>query len=141
MQSLMRHRALLAQFLRFGVVGTVGFVVDAAVLLLAIAAGFGPYGGRVLSYLAAATTTWALNRVWTFRAAGGTGGRQSVAGQWVRFLAVNLIGFAANYGTYALLIANVPAVAASPVLGVAAGALVGMFGNFALSRRYVFRPA
>ena len=57
------------------------------------------------------------------------------------FLLVNLSGFALNYGTYALLVANVPAVAAYPVLGVAAGALVGMVGNFLLSRRYVFGAA
>jgi putative flippase GtrA len=52
---------------------------------------------------------------------------------------VNLIGFAANYGTYAALIALVPMVAAHPVIGVAAGAIAGMFGNFVLSRRLVFR--
>ncbi|WP_426957436.1 GtrA family protein [Muricoccus radiodurans] len=129
--------AFAAQFLRFGAVGTAGFVVDSAVLYTAIWAGAGLYGGRVLSYLAAATTTWALNRAWTFRAAA-----QAPAGQqWALFLAVNLIGFAMNYGTYALLITLVPVVAAHPVIGVAAGALAGMGGNFALSRRYVFRPA
>ena len=51
---------------------------------------------------------------------------------------VNLVGFAMNYGTYAALIAFVPMVAAHPVLGVAAGAIAGMFGNFVLSRRLVF---
>jgi putative flippase GtrA len=57
------------------------------------------------------------------------------------FLAVNLLGFACNYGTYALLVAGMPFVAANPVLGVAAGSLAGMVGNFVLSRRYVFRNA
>ncbi|MFT8242481.1 GtrA family protein [Roseomonas sp. BN140053] len=131
------HAVLLGQVLRFGVVGSVGFLVDSAVLLLTMLAGAGPYAGRVLSYLAAASTTWALNRAWTFRASGAS---QPARRQWVRFLLVNLVGFALNYGTYALLVANVPAVAAQPVLGVAAGALVGMGGNFLLSRRYVFAP-
>jgi len=44
-----------------------------------------------------------------------------------------------NYGTYAALIALVPLVSAHPVIGVAAGAIAGMFGNFVLSRRLVFR--
>jgi putative flippase GtrA len=35
----------------------------------------------------------------------------------------------------------VPTVAAQPVLGVAAGAIAGMFANFALSRQIVFRDA
>ncbi|MFM7416241.1 MAG: hypothetical protein ACKO51_10760 [Alphaproteobacteria bacterium] len=33
----------------------------------------------------------------------------------------------------------VPLRAAHPVLGVAAGAVAGMFGNFVLTRRLVFR--
>src|SRR6476469_6404288 len=57
------------ELLRFGIVGVAGFVVDAAVLTAAIALGLGPWLGRVLSYLAAATATFALNRAWTFRGA------------------------------------------------------------------------
>jgi len=129
-------RARLAlQFLQFGVVGTIGFVVDTAVLYGGLALGLGLYGGRALSYVAAATTTWALNRAWTFRSAD----QAPAARQWAVFVLVNLLGFACNYGTYALLVAGVPFVAAHPVLGVAAGSLAGMVGNFVLSRRYVFR--
>jgi putative flippase GtrA len=127
--------AVLMEFLRFGVVGTIGFVVDTAVLYAGLALGLGLYGGRAVSYLVAATTTWALNRLWTFRGRGNG----PVHRQWALFLLVNLLGFAMNYGTYAGLIAFVPMVAAHPVLGVAAGALAGMFGNFVLSRQLVFR--
>ena len=142
LQSARRHRKVLAQFLRFGVVGVAGFLVDAGVLLGLLALGLGPYSGRVASYLAAATTTWALNRAWTFRSRNEVGHDGSgAARQWARFLVVNLVGFAMNYGAYALLIATVPLVRAHPVLGVAAGALVGMNGNFILSRRYVFHDA
>jgi putative flippase GtrA len=130
-----RRFQLLLEFLRFGVVGTVGFVVDTAVLYAGLALGLGLYGGRAVSYLVAATTTWALNRVWTFRGRGNGPVHQ----QWALFLLVNLLGFAMNYGTYAALIAFVPMVAAHPVLGVAAGAIAGMFGNFVLSRQLVFR--
>lgn len=126
---------LLLEFMRFGVVGTIGFVVDTAVLYGGLALGLGLYGGRAVSYLAAATTTWALNRLWTFRGRGDGPVHQ----QWALFLLVNLVGFAINYGTYAALIEFVPMVAALPVLGVAAGALAGMFGNFVLSRQLVFR--
>jgi putative flippase GtrA len=106
-----------------------------AVLYAGLALGLGLYGGRAVSYLAAATTTWALNRLWTFRGRGDG----PVHRQWALFLLVNLVGFAMNYGTYAALIEFVPMVAAHPVLGVAAGALAGMFGNFVLSRQLVFR--
>jgi len=126
---------VLMEFLRFGVVGTIGFVVDTAVLYAGLALGLGLYGGRAVSYLVAATTTWALNRLWTFRGRGDGPVHQ----QWALFLLVNLVGFAMNYGTYAALIIFVPLVAAYPVLGVAAGAIAGMFGNFVLSRQLVFR--
>ncbi|WP_211844572.1 GtrA family protein [Neoroseomonas eburnea] len=125
---------LLLEFMRFGIVGTIGFVVDTAVLYGALALGGGLYLGRAISYVSAATTTWGLNRVWTFRGRGSG----PVHRQWALFLVVNLVGFALNYGTYALLVSLVPLVAAHPVLGVAAGSIAGMFTNFALSRRLVF---
>ena len=128
------HVALLGQLLRFGVVGTIGFLVDTAVLYAALQLGAGLYLGRVLSYVAAASGNWALNRAWTFRATGAPAARQ-----WALFLLVNLAGFAVNYGTYALLVGTLPLAAAHPVLGVAAGSLAGMTGNFLLSRRFVFR--
>lgn len=126
---------LARQFLRFGVVGAAGFLVDTALLYLAIWAGAGLYAGRVFSYIGAASFTFALNRAWTFRdAAPAHAGRQ-----WALFLLVNLIGFALNYGTYAVLVALSPLVAANPVLGVAAGSIAGLGGNFLASRRFVFR--
>jgi hypothetical protein len=51
---------IIVQFLRFGLVGTAGFVMDSAVLLAMLALGVGPYAGRVASYLAAASLTFAL---------------------------------------------------------------------------------
>jgi putative flippase GtrA len=127
--------ATALQFLKFGVVGTIGFVVDSAVLYAGLALGLGLYLGRAVSYLAAATTTWALNRAWTFRGQGSG----PAAKQWATFVAVNLIGFACNYGTYAALVSTMPLVARHPIIGVAAGSLAGMVGNFVLSRRFVFK--
>jgi putative flippase GtrA len=127
---------LSGEIIRFGVVGVAGFVVDAGVLTLALLAGAGPWLGRVISYVAAATATFALNRGWTFRHADRS---RPVTRDWGLFLAVNLVGFACNYGTYAALISGVPMMRDLPILAVAAGSLAGMVGNFVLSRRYVFR--
>lgn len=130
------RRRFLGEIFRFGVVGTVGFLADATVLTLAMLAGTGPWLGRAISYVLAASATFALNRAWTFRTADRS---RPVAQDWSVFLLVNLVGFACNYGAYAALIAGVPLVREFPVLGVAAGSLAGMTGNFLLSRRYVFR--
>jgi putative flippase GtrA len=127
--------ALLGELLRFSVVGTLGFLIDTATLYAALSLGAGLYLGRALSYLTAASANWALNRAWTFRQAD----RRRRGRQWVMFLLVNLLGFAINYGTYLLLVTSLPLVAVHPVIGVAAGSLAGLGGNFLLSRRFVFQ--
>jgi putative flippase GtrA len=95
----------------------------------------GLYWGGAVAYLAAATTTWLFNRVWTFRGRGSGPAHR----QWAKFLAVNLIGFVLNRGTYAVLITFSPTAAANPVLAILAGTAAGMFLNFHFSRRLVFR--
>jgi putative flippase GtrA len=134
--AAVRTLPLLRRFVRFSLVGFIGFVVDASTLSLCLwALQLGPYEGRLVSYLAAATSTWLLNRRFTFADAA----RDRAAAQWSRFLAVNAIGGAVNYGTYAGLIAMADLVANQPVLGVAAGSLAGLIFNFTGSRLLVFR--
>jgi len=127
---------LALQFGKFGMVGVVGFGVDVAVLyLLMNATDLGPYVSRVLSFLSASSTTWALNRNFTFR--GQHDG--SLWRQWAKFVATNSVGGALNYSTYAALIAYSPLVAAHLVLGVAAGSIAGMFFNFTAAKKLVFK--
>lgn len=126
--------ATLVQFLMFGTVGTFGWVLDTATVY-ATRGTLGLYGGGVAAYAVAATGTWLFNRIWTFRGRGGG----PVHRQWARFLAVNLVGFVLNRGTYALLVTFVPLCAAQPVFATAAGAIAGMFVNFSMSRALVFR--
>ena len=122
------------QFLAFGLVGTGGFVVDTATLHLAMAMGSGPYWGRVASYLVAATFTWGMNRRYTFGAQASDRRLQ----EWSRFLLANGLGGLLNYGCFALLVSQSVFVLRHPVLGVAAGSIVGLGTNFVLSRRLVF---
>jgi len=124
----------LIQFLMFGSVGAVGFLFDTATVY-SLRGSLGLYGAGMVAYVVAATVTWLLNRLWTFR-----GGSNSPAHkQWARFLAVNLLGFVLNRGTYALLVTFVALCATQPVYAVGAGAIAGMFLNFNLSRAIVFR--
>ena len=124
------------QFLFFVLVGTIGFIIDAATLYLVMGQlGAGLYGGRVISYLVSATSTWALNRRYTFR------GQRSAyrLGEWSRFLAANAVGGLVNYMTYAVLVSTYATAGAHPVIGVAAGSLAGLLINFGASRYIVFR--
>lgn len=123
-----------SQFIRFALVGAAGFAVDASALYLAMHFGAGHYSGRVISYLAAATFTWALNRRYTFKAQQDS----NLFREWIKFLAANLVGGMVNYSTYAALVAASTMVANWPILGVAAGSVAGLVVNFTLSRRLVF---
>jgi len=125
---------MLAQFLKFGTVGTFGFLVDTATVY-ALRGRLGLYGAGIAAYFVAATWAWALNRLWTFRGLGGGPAHR----QWVRFLVANSAGFVLNRGAYAILVTFVPLCAEQPVYAVAAGAVAGMFVNFSLSRSMVFR--
>ncbi len=126
--------AVLQDFIRFGLVGAVGFVANVAALY-AVRWLVGLYAGGVLAWLVAATVTWALNRAWTFS------GRSSLPAhrQWPLFLAANAAGFVLYYGTYAGLVSYSPLCAHWPVLGVFGGMLAGIAANFTLSRALVFR--
>jgi putative flippase GtrA len=129
------HRAALAmQFLRFGVVGGIGFVVTTAVVY-ATRPWLGNYLAAVPGFLVAASGNWALNRLWTFRGRG----RLPMLREWTMFLAANAIGMALNAAVYWSLLALSTLCADNPVLPLAAGTLCGLFANFSLSRRVVFR--
>jgi putative flippase GtrA len=125
---------MLAEFLMFGTVGGVGFLFDTATVY-SLRHSLGLYGAGMVAYVVAATVTWLLNRLWTFRGQGSGPAHR----QWARFLAVNLGGFVLNRGTYALLVTFVALCARQPVFAVGAGAIAGMFLNFSLSRAMVFQ--
>jgi len=128
------QRILLGQFIRFGVVGTFGFVVDTSVVYT-LRDSLGLYGAGAAAYVVAASANWLLNRVWTFRGRGGGPAHR----QWLRFLAANLAGFVLNRGTYGILVSTVALCARQPVFAVAAGSIAGLGLNFVLSRTMVFR--
>jgi putative flippase GtrA len=126
---------VLVQFVMFGMVGLVGFVIDTGTVY-ALRHAVGLYVAGLAAYFTAATGTWFCNRAWTFRHIGRADPWHV---QWRRFLAANLSGFVINRGVYALLVTFVAVAARQPVIAVFAGAMAGMTLNFNLSRKMVFR--
>ncbi|HVZ08121.1 GtrA family protein [Rhodopila sp.] len=126
--------AVAEEFFRFGIVGAIGFAIDTATVY-SLRGSLGLYGAGAAAYLTAATSNWLLNRVWTFRGRGSGPAHR----QWLKFLLANLVGFVLNRGTYAVLVTVCALAAAQPVIAIAAGTAVGMFVNFGLSKRLVFR--
>ncbi|MGV8857755.1 GtrA family protein [Rhodoglobus sp.] len=139
-------RKLLGQFLRFGVVGLGGLVIDVAVfnlLRLTILSPDvlheGPVIAKVISTTLAIGANWVGNRRWTFATAGRTG----AAREGVEFALVSVAGMAigvlclwvSHYvlGYTSLLADNI----STNVVGLALGA----FFRFALYRLWVFSPS
>lgn len=125
----------LTRFLSFAAIGVVGFAVDVTVLDALVAGlGLSPFAARIFSYLAAATTTWALNRNITFR-----GDRSDrLLREWLHFLATNAIGGTVNYLVYSALVGSAAPFARHLALAVAAGSLAGLAFNYVCSARFVF---
>ncbi|MBB5609086.1 MULTISPECIES: GtrA family protein [unclassified Janthinobacterium] len=126
----------MKQFLRFCLVGTLGFVVDAGVLqLLLLTVTTNPYTARIFSFLAAASVTWICNRSFTFRSA-----IPASRAEWLRYVGLMALGALVNYTVYALCIAASSYARAQPWSAVAAGSVAALGINFLLSR-LLLRPA
>ena len=120
----------MKQFLRFCVVGTVGFVIDAGILqALVVGAHADPYAARVASFLAAASATWLMNRHYVFAVR-----RKPTHAEWMRYVGLMVLGALLNYGAYALCIAFWVVARAQPWLGVAGGSVAGLGVNFTTAR-------
>jgi putative flippase GtrA len=128
-------KSTVSQFLRFGISGGIGFLVDVAVLYLAMAAGANFYLGRGISFLCAVFATWQINRNFAFRASGSL----SLWQEWWRYLLAMLGGGVVNYLSSAVAVALLPPSPLAPMLGVAIGSIAGMTINFISSKLFVFR--
>jgi putative flippase GtrA len=122
----------------FVLVGSAGFLVDAAVLqVLVFVFGLNVYAARVFSFVAAASVTWTANRVLTFSAPSRPW--RALSAEWLQYIVTSLGGAAVNYGAFAIAISSAPTVRNYPVIAVAIGSVAGMCVNYALYARIVFR--
>ncbi|HET9159113.1 MAG TPA: GtrA family protein [Caulobacteraceae bacterium] len=143
--GLTLDRRSLREFLQFALIGVGGTLLDLMVLWLAInGLHAGLYLGRLISYLAAATFNFALNRRFTFRTAAAA----PLFQQWVSYLAVNAAGALVNIGVYSAIVAAAPRTGVLPTSSAAylpyaadvIGGVCGLVFNFAGSKLFVFRP-
>jgi putative flippase GtrA len=129
--------ATIRKFVLFGIAGGMGFVVDAGIAYLLVATPLGFYGARVISFLCAVATTWLINRSLAFRAQ-----RADHLPAWrefLHYLGAMLLGGAVNVAVSFALYAWFQPSRELSVLCVAAGVLAGMFVNFLLADKLVFR--
>ncbi|HEX7834142.1 MAG TPA: GtrA family protein [Pseudolysinimonas sp.] len=138
-------RTLIAQFARFGVVGSIGFVIDTGLFTLLIVTVLrddviheGPLIAKVISTTVAIIFNWIGNRLWTFRAHRG----RQLLREGIEFAIVSLggmiIGLACLWVSHYLLgfTSELADVISSNVIGLGLGTLF----RFTLYRAGVFAP-
>lgn len=119
--------------IRFGLVGIAGFLVDSITLKFFLFIGFNIFLAQLISYFNAATTTWILNRRFTFNSQ-----INPSFVEWVKYIGTNLFGGISNYVVFILCISSSDSILKSPVFAVALGSIVGMILNYTLSYMLVF---
>lgn len=93
------YPAWVGQSARFGVVGVIALILDAAILAATVAAGWSPYAGRVLSLACMVCATWWLNRRLTFRTRADPSWRE-----FFHYVALAFAGVVLNYTLYSLVL-------------------------------------
>ena len=126
-------------FLRFAVVGGVGFLVNTAAFWIALnLLHLSKDTAWFVAFVPAVTFTWWGNRTITFQKYASSGGRDTL-NEWALFAITNGFGAVVNYGVYEALIHWTPWPLRDPFVALACGVLTGMAFNFTLSKRLVFR--
>ena len=90
---------MIEQFLKFCAVGGSGVFVDFGITYACKEwLRLNKYVANSLGFLCAATTNYILNRIWTFH-----NENPDIAGQYLRFLGISLVGLAINNATIYVL--------------------------------------
>ncbi len=142
----MELKPLILKFVKFGIVGASGMVVDFGVLyLMRNVAGLPDLWANTISFTAAATSNYFLNRIWTFRSH-----EKQVGVEYAKFLLVSVIGLGINNGvlllsslmwpelyngTISLLGKNIEIFYLFKLLAIAITTLWNFFGNMLFTFR------
>ena len=133
-------------FVRFALVGGIGFLVDLTCMVL-LSFWLPHLLARAIAFWVAASSNWWWNRTITFtnNKALDTNKKTAVL-QWLQFIGGSLIAFIPNWGCYVLLMSQPPILDNSisvlwPYLAMIPGVLIGMMLNYAFSRFWIFTPA
>jgi len=123
----------MARLLRFGMVGGIGFVVDASMLaVIHHGLGVNPFAARVFSIVLAAFTTWRLNRSVTFEPSGHGQVREGF-----RYYYVVVFSAGINYGIYGAILLSIKSF--PPVLAAVAATGCAMTISYVGYSQFVFR--
>jgi putative flippase GtrA len=123
------------EVVRFIAIGAIGFAVEAIILWLLVGIqSWNPYAARFISFPVAVTTTWLLNRSFTFKKSGVRKDRE-----YILYTSMQCIGAFINISVYVWHIEQFPEYHRQPIFSLALGSAVAMVFNFLASKYIVFR--
>ena len=140
-------RARLERILKFAMTGGIGFVVDVGMLtFLTVVLDMDPYLARVFAILVAMTTTWLINRRYTFQVHDKVADHRELIAEGGRYGLVAVGAALVNYAVYAatlylLLAAGLGPEDALPPAAAVVGSGVAMFFSWYGYSRFAFRHA
>jgi len=124
------------KFLKFLVVGGGAFCLDVSLFTFFYHwLDVNVYVARALAFMAAVVVTWSGNRRYTFKSS-------ECIEPFQQFLRASLAAFAAvipNYGVFILVIKYTEKFPGMELVALISGIVVGIFFNYNLSRKWVFR--
>lgn len=125
---------LLKQFLRFAMTGGLGTVTNLAIFYYLVdLRQMSPTLVSILAFVVAASQNFAINSLWTFQQRETKG----LSARYLRFVSSSLLGLAINIGVLNLVLLTLhPQL---KTLGQLLGILAGLFANFIMSKRFVFK--
>lgn len=131
-------KSLSIQFGKFAIAGTIGFIVDAAALLLFIRfLSIDRYSARVLSFCVAVTVTWMINSRWSFQQKHNSTSIKHYT-NYASYVGVQITGAFINIAVYSTLISVSGLLFDMPVFALAIGSIVAMVFNFVGCKLLVF---
>lgn len=117
----------------FALAGSLGFLADAGMLSLLLAATpLGPLPARIIAIAFAMLVTWGFNRAVTFGRS-----RYPLLVEGARYGGVGILSALVNYAIYAAVILLLPAI--QPVVAVVIASAMAMVFSWLGYSRFVFR--
>ncbi len=120
--------------IKFGAVGLVGLLIDAALFRAGVAAHAPAAASRAVSLFFAMQATFTINGLHVFRCLT----RQKVAGQWLGYMAGSSTGNLCNYLIFLMLVSLRQPVVSNAYFALGVGGLAAWAINYAIMRLLVF---
>ena len=125
----------MKQFIKFGIVGVLGFIVDSSLLIYCVDnLEFNIVVSRLISFSCAVFVTWGINRIFTFK----YDNKSNKSKEYSKYFFIQVLGAMINFSIFITLIYMVDALKSMLLIPLFVGAIVSLFFNFKFTKMKVY---